>query len=399
MSRPDLIVVGAGIIGVAAALEIKRRHGLRILVLEKEESPGLHASGRNSGVLHAGFYYSADSLKARLCREGNLLWTAYCRERSLPLLECGKLVVCRGPEDLSTLDLLLDRGKNNGVPLERLSAAEARSIEPRVRTFEAALYSPSTATVDPLAVLSSLIEDSRRAGIEFMFGMRFHSLEQDGYSFIKDRQKITINAPRFLNTAGLYADRIAHAFGYGLRYTILPFKGIYLYADPGPALACHIYPVPDLGQPFLGVHHTLTVDGRIKIGPTAIPAFWREQYDWRNPRFGELAAIAWLQARLFLRSGFDFRRLALTELRKYRRAVLAALAAELLEGEVSYSRWGRPGIRAQLLDKKQNRLEMDFVMEGDERSFHVLNAVSPAFTCALPFAREIVNGMEQHGSF
>ncbi|MBE7438130.1 MAG: FAD-dependent oxidoreductase [Spirochaetales bacterium] len=397
MTHPDLIVVGAGIVGVAAALEIKRRHNLRILVVEKEAEPGLHASGRNSGVLHAGFYYSADSLKARFCREGNALWTAYCRDRRLPLLACGKLVVCRGPQDLPVLELLLERGKKNGVSLERLTANEARAIEPRVRTFESALYSPSTATVDPLAVLSSLIQDARSLGIEFRFGLTFLSAGKNGYEFREGKQRITIAAPKFLNAAGLYADRIAHVFGHGQRYTILPFKGLYLYADGG-SLACHIYPVPDPGQPFLGVHYTRTVDGRLKIGPTAIPAFWREQYDFRHPEFSEFFEIVRLQARLFLRSGFDFRRLALTEIRKYRRKTLAGFAGELMEGEFRYSKWGRPGIRAQLLDLQENKLEMDFVTEGDEGSFHVLNAVSPAFTCALPFAREIVDRMEGCGS-
>ena len=145
--------------------------------------------------------------------------------------------------------------------------------------------------------------------------------------------------------------------------------------------------MPDLRNPFLGVHFTLAANGAIKIGPTAIPAFWRENYrGLDNFHIGEAADILFRQARLLLSSGFDFKRLAWEETKKYSRKHMVALASALVSGvdEGMYKRWGKPGIRAQLVDMREQRLEMDFVLEGDARSMHVLNAVSPAFTCALP---------------
>src|SRR5262249_29258636 len=163
-------------------------------------------------------------------------------------------------------------------------------------------------------------------------------------------------------------------------YTILPFKGLYLYAsNPQEKLRTHIYPVPDLRNPFLGVHFTLTVDGQVKIGPTAIPAFWREHYSGLSRfSFSEMCKIFTRELGLFVNAGSDFRQLALEEVRKYSRAVLAKMAAELVS-EVSpsnYKTWGKPGIRAQLLNTKTRKLEMDFILEGDKESMHVLNAVS-----------------------
>jgi L-2-hydroxyglutarate oxidase LhgO len=196
-----------------------------------------------------------------------------------------------------------------------------------------------------------------------------------------------------VNAAGLYADRLAKSAGFGNRYRILPFKGLYLRSsEPPGAFRTNVYPVPNLKNPFLGVHVTVTVDGHAKIGPTAIPCLWREQYDWRHRfRASEMAAIAGDMTRLALHAGFDFRALAIEELRKYHRPWLVARAAALADGirTADFTHWGRPGIRAQLVNLEDRTLVQDFVLEGDERSLHVLNAVSPGFTCALPFADHV----------
>ena len=198
-----------------------------------------------------------------------------------------------------------------------------------------------------------------------------------------------------INVAGLYADKIGRDFGFSKDYRILPFKGLYLYSnEPSGSLRTHIYPVPDLANPFLGVHLTVTTDGKVKLGPTAIPAFWREQYDgWSNFRFDELTEILLRQAGLFLSSNFDFKALALREIQKYSRPRMVSLASSLATGVdiKNYRQWGEPGIRAQLLNIREEKLEMDFVLEGDDRSMHILNAVSPGFTCALPFAEYVCN--------
>jgi (S)-2-hydroxyglutarate dehydrogenase len=202
-----------------------------------------------------------------------------------------------------------------------------------------------------------------------------------------------------VNAAGLYADQIARQFGFSERYRIVPFKGLYLYSDePAGALRTNVYPVPDLRNPFPGVHVTVTSEGKTKIGPTAIPALWREQYGGASGfSLAEFLEIGWRGLSLLANAGFEFRRLAMEEVKKYSRRRMVGLAGQLVEGVrlEDYSKWGKPGIRAQLLDIRNRRLEMDFVLEGDDRSMHVLNAVSPAFTCAFPFSRYVCDRIQQ----
>ena len=392
----DFVIVGGGVIGISVCREVQRRYpDANVCGLDKEPSCGLHASGRNSGVLHAGFYYTADSLKARFTRDGNAALRGYCREKGLPLNECGKLVVARSAADHPQMDELLRRGAANGVTLESITDAEARKIEPRVRTCERAIWSPNTATADPGAVIAAMRADAEREGVRFAVDTAFRRRRGNEIETSQGRW----SAGYVINCAGLHADRIARQFGFCKHYTILPFKGLYLYSnEPAGALRTNIYPVPDLRNPFLGVHFTVTVDGHAKIGPTAIPAFWREQYEGLS-RFSlrDLAEIARLQLQLLFFAGFEFRRLAREELAKYDRSHLVSLAGQLVEGVrvQDYTRWGRAGIRAQLLDTRTRKLEMDFVLEGDDRSMHVLNAVSPGWTCAIPFARHVVDEIER----
>jgi L-2-hydroxyglutarate oxidase LhgO len=395
-STSDFLVIGGGIIGVSVARELRRVHpNASVVVLEKESRLGLHASGRNSGVLHAGFYYTADSLKARFTREGNQALREYCRSKGLPLNECGKLVVARNQADLPQIDELLRRGAANGVVLESISEDEALKIEPRVKTFQRAIYSPTTATADPGAVLSAMRRDAEEEGVRFELSNEFRR-RSDGRIITAQGQ---YSAGFVINAAGLHADQVARQFGFGERFRIVPFKGLYLYSDePTGAFRTNIYPVPDLRNPFLGVHFTVTVDGHAKIGPTAIPAFWREQYQGlSNFDAADCAATLWRELGLILFAGFDFKRLAVEELSKYNRRHLVALAGELAVGvhPRDYKRWGRAGIRAQLMDIRTRKLEMDFVIEGDEKSLHILNAVSPGWTCSIPFAEHVVSKIEK----
>ena len=390
MKQPDFLIVGGGIIGVSIARQVRARFGkARVVVLEKEAFLGAHGSGRNSGVLHAGFYYSADSLKARFTRQGNLALTRFCGEHKIRLNRCGKLVVARNAADLPQIDELLRRASANGVPLECLTEDEARKIEPRVKTFERALFSPSTSTANPMEVLEAMRAEAEREGIRFLLGTSFESLRERGFETSEGR----LTPGYIINAAGLHADTIARQYGFSQHYRIVPFKGLYLYgAENAPGFRTNIYPVPDLRNPFLGVHFTVTVDGHAKIGPTAIPAFWREQYGGLE-RFDLADCVATLlrELGLIVFAGFDFRRLALEELLKYNRTHLVKLAGELATHvEVGhYTKWGKPGIRAQLMDIRTRKLEMDFVLEGDESSFHVLNAVSPGWTCSIPFAEHV----------
>lgn len=391
MKTCDFLVVGGGIIGINVAWKLKKLHpSASVVVVEKEPAFAAHASGRNSGVLHAGFYYTANSLKAKFTRVGNRLLTEYCERKKLPIRKCGKLVVAKDAADLPQLDELIRRGRANQVDIDVLTAEEAKKIEPRVKTFERALFSPTTSSVDPTQVTLSMKDDAARDGVEFKPGEPY--VGRTG-SQVRTRSEV-YSAGYVVNCAGLYADKIALDFGFSQEYRILPFKGLYLYSEEHEgAFRTNIYPVPDLKNPFLGVHFTITVDGHVKIGPTAIPALWREQYEsFKGFQARELADIALRQAGLFLSAGFDFRKLALQEVQKYSRKRMVELASVLAEGVrvQDYLRWGRPGIRAQLLNVKMKKLEMDFVLQGDSGSFHILNAVSPGFTCSLPFSEYVV---------
>ena len=392
----DYLVIGGGIIGVNMALQLKRRHpDASICVVDKEPELGLHGSGRNSGVLHSGFYYTANSLKARFTRDGNAAMKEYIRERGLPLNECGKLVVARNESELPALDELLRRGHANGVELYKITEQEAREIEPRIKTCRHALWSPNTATADPVPVMEAFRKDAADLGIEFFFSQAF--VKNKGNRIWTTSQEF--DAGYVINAAGLYADKVSHPFGFGRDYAILPFKGLYLKtSEPTGSFRTNIYPVPNLKNPFLGVHVTVTADGHHKIGPTAIPAFWREQYKGsQNFRVGELLQTMGLGAQLMIRADFDFRRLAAEEVRKYHRAHLVELSQSLATGlELStLKHWGPSGIRAQLLNLKDKSLEMDFVFEGDGRSLHILNSVSPGWTCSIPFTEYMVDEIEK----
>jgi L-2-hydroxyglutarate oxidase len=396
VSSTDFLILGGGIIGLSIARELKHRFAdAEITLLEKEAACGLHASGRNSGVIHAGFYYSANSLKAKLTRAGNQAMTAYCEAKKIPLNRCGKLVVAKDQDDLPQLDELLRRGQANGVPLESLTEEEARKIEPRVKTHQRAIFSPTTTSADPQRVIEEMTRDAKQEGITIRTGAPYLRTEK---GLVMTPQG-SFTANHVVNAAGLYADKIALDFGFSERYRILPFKGLYLYSDEPPgAFRTNIYPVPDLRNPFLGVHFTVKGDGHAKIGPTAIPALWREQYrGFDNFKFGEFVEVLFREAGLMMSSRFDFQKLALEEVRKYSKPHLVALASRLAHGvkPEHYSRWGEPGIRAQLLDIKNRKLEMDFVIEGDEHSTHLLNAVSPGWTCSIPFARYAADQIEK----
>ena len=389
----DFAVIGAGIVGLAVARALHtRRPNAAIAVFEKEADHTLHASGRNSGVLHAGFYYKPGSLKARFCLEGNKAWRAFCAERGIPVLNCGKLVVASDERETEQLQVLFQRGLENGSAVELLTASAAAEIEPNAVTRDFALFSPHTGAVDPRTVAQALVDELDSHGVKTIRNAGFTAPVAPG-RFLTTAGPV--DADVLINCAGLYADRIAQRYGFGKNYTIVPFKGLYLsYTLPQPALRVHVYPVPNPKYPFLGVHFTKTATGKTKIGPTAIPAFWRENYKGFS-RFSatELAEIVWNEARLFATNAFGFRSLAFEEMRKYSRAHMIRLAKALVPSidPRGFGDFLPAGMRAQLLDRRTLELVQDFVIEGDADSVHVLNAVSPGFTCALPFGEYIVD--------
>jgi len=368
-----------------------RKLDASVLILDKEPSEAQHASGRNSGVLHSGFYYTADSLKAKFTVDGSRAMKAYVKAKGLGLNECGKLVVAQNEHELRQLDELLRRGRKNGSNVRLIDEAEVFDIDPNVKTFKRALFSPDTASIDPKEVCASLKNDLLALGVEFSYNTRFlrHSLETVQTSIGE------FQGGKIINCAGLYADRVAKDFGFGLKYTMVPFKGLYLkYTKNKSDLSINVYPVPNLKNPFLGVHYTKTVTGDIKIGPTAIPAFWRENYNSMDRfSFNEMSEILASEIKLYVTNSSNFRSLAHEEMRKYNKDYFISLALSMVKyiDPKGFTEWTKPGIRAQLLDKETLSLVQDFVVEGDHKSVHVLNAVSPAFTCAFPFSQFVVD--------
>jgi len=389
----DYIIIGGGIIGLAMACRLLEKDpGASIAILEKESDVARHASGRNSGVLHAGFYYTADSLKARFTAEGNRRLTAYCHDNKLKINKCKKVVVARDETELPALYELEKRGKQNGVEVAIIDEKEARELDPNVRTHQYALYSPATSTVDPVEISMALKRELQDNGVRFFWQEAYaRRVGKDG--FISSRNN-RFAFGKLINTAGLYADKVAADFGFSRDYTIIPFKGLYLkYTGNKPPVKTNVYPVPNLKNPFLGVHFTVTVDGSVKIGPTSMPAFWREHYDgFRNCNPGEAMSILRHQASLFAKNSFGFRSLARDEIKKMRKNHFIGMAAGMVHelDTKGFREWGQPGIRAQLLNIHTRELVMDFVVEGDDRSTHILNAVSPALTCSFPFAEWVV---------
>src|SRR5665647_392901 len=390
----DYLIIGAGIIGLAIARDLAGRFpAARIAILEKEPDVAYHSSGRNSGVLHAGFYYTADSLKARFTRDGNRLMREYCYAHGLQINETKKVVVAKDETELPALFELEKRGKVNGVEVKIIDEKELAGIDPNIKTFKHALWSPSTATVDPVEVNQAVKDELTQKGVQFFFGEGYAS-RVDG-NRIKTSKGNIFSATKLINAAGLYADRVAKDFDYSKKYTIIPFKGIYLkYTGTNNPVKTNVYPVPNLKNPFLGIHYTVTVDGHIKIGPTSVPAFWRENYKGLYGfRLGEMSRILSREAKLFMKNSFGFRSLAIEEIKKYNRKYFTGLAASMVRNldTKGFTEWGRPGIRAQLLDVTTDELVMDFIIEGDSSSVHVLNAVSPAFTCSFPLAAYVVD--------
>ncbi len=390
----DVAVIGGGIVGLALADAWLARHpGTRVAVFDKEPDLAAHASGRNSGVLHAGFYYAPDSLKAQLTRRGNQMLREFCTERGVDVRETGKVVVATAPEQLPRLDDLYARGQANGVPLEMVDEAALHELEPLARTHKRALWSPTTAVADPVAVVEALAQRVRERGGEVHLGTPV--LDAGPGRLRTPYQQFAVG--HIINAAGLYADRVAHWFGVGEEYRMLPFKGLYWYSSwPPGRLQRHVYPVPDPRNPFLGVHLTVTVGGRTKVGPTAIPSLWREDYGGVR---GFDAREVWDVARSypgFVRSPHhDVPGLVRTELPKYSRRYLVGQAAALVPSvrAEDFREKGRIGVRAQLLHVPTGRLEMDFVVRPGEGSTHVLNAVSPAWTSSLAMAEWICDNV------
>ena len=393
MAAPRIGVVGAGIIGLAVARRLTRVcPDAVVTVLEKEHDVATHQTGRNSGVVHAGLYYPPGSLKAELCRRGVELLRAYCGERGIDYVECGKLVVALEGAELVRLDELERRARANGVPgVRRLAAPELSALEPHVEGL-AALHSPTTAITDFRAVARALGADVEEAGGSVRLGA-----EVTGITVAGPAVRVTVDGgevielDRLVVCAGLHADRLARSAGDAHGPSIVPFRGEYyrLAAEREDLVRGLVYPVPDPALPFLGVHFTKRVDGAVLVGPNAVLALAREGYRWRDVRPGDVAETV---------RDAGFRRLARRHWRTAAREVRGSISkrafhrrARRYVPELGLDELVRApaGVRAQALDPDGSLVD-DFRIGRVGRVTAIRNAPSPGATSSLAIAERIV---------
>lgn len=375
--------------GVALSLEIlEKDKALSVLIIEKENAPGLHASGRNSGVIHAGFYYTPNSLKARFCRDGNTKLRETCEKFDVPIRNTGKVVISQHTSQTPALENLFQRGLANGVKLEIYEDRLLPKFEPLAKSSGGFIWSPTTAVSDPKELLNKLANKARELGVQFLFGAtpKFTGgkVDIDGHQ-VKYRHLV--------NCAGAGATEIAHNFGAGKTYSILPFLGTYAYVNSQTLpLRTLVYPLPHPINPFLGVHFTVTTDGLTKIGPSAIPVFGGEQYNFSEiPKFKEIMTTMKSVAVMGLHNPYSTLDLVFQELPKIRVKRLVRDARKMVPAASTATSWKRKpgGIRSQLVNMKSGQLEQDFIVENTLHETHILNAVSPGWTSAIPFAEWI----------
>ncbi|WP_030568113.1 L-2-hydroxyglutarate oxidase [Streptomyces aureocirculatus] len=383
----DVLVIGGGIVGLATAYALTRaRPGTRVTVLEKEAGPARHQTGRNSGVIHSGIYYRPGSLKARYAARGAAEMIKFCAEYGIAHEVTGKLIVATDRAELPRLHALVQRGRENGIPVRELGPAQIAAYEPCVRGL-AAIHVGTTGICDYGAVAAQLAQAS---GVEVRYGSEAVRIDRraDLGVAVRTAAGDVVRGRVLVNCAGLHCDRVARMTGDDPGMRIVPFRGEYFtLARPGLVRGL-VYPVPDPAFPFLGVHLTRGIDGGVHVGPNAVPALAREGYDWSVVRPRELAGTlgwpgAWQIARRHWRYGAGELRRSLSK-GAFAEAVRRLLPAVRGEDLVPAA----AGVRAQAV-LRDGTLVDDFLFRESARAVHVLNAPSPAATASLPIGREV----------
>jgi L-2-hydroxyglutarate oxidase len=394
MDRPwDVAVVGGGILGLATARELLlRRPDARVLVLEREREIAAHQTSHNSGVVHAGIYYTPGSLKAQLCTEGRGKLYAYCDEHGIAYEKCGKLIVALDASEVPALDELERRGIENGVPgLRRLKAGEIAEVEPNA-VGVAAVHSPETGIVDYAAVARFMAAEIGGLGATIQTGVTVTRFARSGSTTVLHTSEGLIPAVTAVACAGLWSDRLAVASGEPDDLRIVPFRGGYMKLRPSARSLVRgmIYPVPDPTLPFLGVHLTKMISGDVTLGPTALLAPSRRAYSLRSFDFEDARSTVtwpgtWRMARKYWRTGIT--EMGFAARQKAFIDACAAYVPALGPGDVEP---GPAGIRAQAI-ARDGRLLDDFAFAETPGALHVRNAPSPAATSSLAIARVIAD--------
>jgi L-2-hydroxyglutarate oxidase len=390
--QADLVVVGAGLVGLATAWTFAQRHaGTRVLVLEKESRVGLHQSGRNSGVLHSGIYYKPGSLKALTCRAGLRKLEQFCEEHSIRWQRCGKLIVAVNEGELPALEELERRGRANGVSVERLGPNEIQQCEPHAAGI-AALRVHDTGIIDYAGVCKQLVGLLHRAGHRVVTSGEVFDIKSTAGGVELKTRAGGVAAGHLINCAGLYSDRLARMAGLQPAVRIIPFRGEYYELKPGRRELCRnlIYPVPDPAFPFLGVHLTRMIDGSVECGPNAVLAWAREGYRWTNVSPRDLWDTVSFPG--FRQLTLKYWKTGLGEMKRslWKGAFVAALQ-RLVPGLRSDDLTSpRAGVRAQAV-REDGQLADDFLWMEGWHQLHVLNAPSPAATACLAIAEQITD--------
>ena len=396
MNSQSILIVGGGIVGLAAAYKLAERFpGRRITLLEKESEVGRHQTGHNSGVLHCGLYYKPGSIKARLAVSGIRQMVAFCRENEVPHEICGKLVVAADQEEVPRLEDLANRGKANGLEgLHWLDRAGMREIEPHVGGV-AALRVPQEGIVDYAAVCARLVAKIVAQSNRVVTGARVLRLRRIPSGWVAETTAGEFEGGYLVGCAGLHADRVAELAGERRDIRILPFRGEYYRIRPesGHLVRNLIYPVPDPAFPFLGVHFTRLIHGGIEAGPNAVLAFAREGY--RKTDFDARDLWDALSYRGFRRFLARYPSMAWFELRRSLSRELFCRSLQRLVPEIRPRDLapGGSGVRAQAMSPDGDVIQ-DFRLISRPDALHVLNAPSPAATASLAIGEEIAAMVE-----
>ena len=392
MQHSDLIIIGGGIVGLATAYRFLQRFpGKRVFVLEKERSIARHQTGRNSGVLHTGIYYRPGSLKAQNCRAGKLAMEEFCRREQIPYVLCGKIIVAVDESELPRLEILLERGQANGVVCERIGPERIRDLEPEAAGI-AAIHIPEAGVVDYAQVARRLAELIEAQGSRIVTAARAYGIRRDTNCAIVETTAGEFAGEQIVNCAGLHSDRVTRLSGVRPSAMIVPFRGEFYELRPEAhhLVRMLIYPVPDPRYPFLGVHFTRRIDGRVECGPNAVLALAREGY--RNTTVNARDLIETLAYPGFWRLAARYWRIGADEMwRSFSKPAFVRALQRLVPAiESQHLDWAPAGVRAQAVGRDGEMLD-DFVIDETDRVINVENAPSPAATASLNIGRLIVD--------